>query len=109
MQDSAPPHCTIKAKELLNDKFNGRIISRGTDIIWPAHSSDLNPLDFHFWAAAQKVVYTEKSSNIQHLVECVENFALSYDSFIIRRVADNVLKRARECVTAGGGHFQYLL
>ena len=48
MQDGASPHCTTVAKQFLLDKFHGRVISQGTDIIWPAHSPDLNPLDIHF-------------------------------------------------------------
>ena len=56
MQDGAPPHYTRKAKQFLTEKFQRRVISRGTEIIWLAHSPDLNPFDFHFWAAAQKIV-----------------------------------------------------
>ena len=42
------------AKEFLLEKFNDLVISRGTDIIWPAHSTDVNPLDFFVWTAALK-------------------------------------------------------
>ena len=53
MQDSAPPHCTNYVEEFLFNKFQNRVISRDTSIIWPAHShlnplAHLNPLDFHF-------------------------------------------------------------
>ena len=30
------------------------VISRGTSIIWPVHSADLNLLNFHFWGEAQR-------------------------------------------------------
>ena len=109
MQDGAPPHCTTAAKEFLLEKFRGRVISRGTEIIWPAHSPDLNPLDFNFWAAAQKEVYTKKPETIEALVECVRHFAAAYDPDAIRRLANNVLKRAELCQRVGGGHFQHLL
>ena len=109
MQDGAPPHCTREAKDFLLEKFHGRVISRGTPIPWPAHSPDLNPLDFHFWAAAQEMVYKEKPQSIELLVQCVKQFASSYDPATLRRVSQNVLKRARLCLQAGGGHFQHLL
>ena len=48
MQDGTPPHCTSLAKYFLIEKFQDRVISRGMPIIWPAHSPDLNPLDFFF-------------------------------------------------------------
>ena len=105
MQDGAPPHCTTVAKQFLLDKFHGRVISRGTDIIWPAHSPDLNPLDFHFWAAAQKEVYSQKPETIDSLIECVGSFAESCNEDIIRRVRGNVLKRARPCLRADIGPF----
>lgn len=109
MQDGAPPHCTNVAKSFLTEKFGGRVISRGTEFIWPAHSPDLNPLDFHFWAAAQKQVYSQKPESIEELVECVEQFCSSYNQETIRRVALNVVKRARMCLDANGGHFQHRL
>ena len=109
MQDGAPPHCTREAKEFLLDKFRGKVISRGTPINWPAHSPDLNPLDFHFWSEAQAEVYRKKPEDIESLIECVKTFAASYCSMTIRKVSTNVLKRAQLCVREQGGHFQHLL
>jgi hypothetical protein len=109
MQDGAPPHCTNAALEFLNDKFRGRVISRRTENPWPAHSPDLNPLDFHFWAAAQNQVYKEKTDSIDSLVRCVTNFAEGYSQETIKKVCKNVMKRATFCLQAGGDHFQHLL
>lgn len=108
-QDGAPPHCTTLAKEFLLKKFSGRVISRGTPISWPAHSPDLNPLDFHFWGEAQRHVYQEQPESIEDLIQCVKTFAATYATSIIRKVADNVLKRAALCLNNNGGHFQHLL
>lgn len=109
MQDGAPPHCTNAALEFLNEKFRGRVISRRTETPWPAHSPDLNPLDFHFWAAAQARVYEEKPESIQNLVQCVQDFAEGYSQETIHKVCKNVLKRATICLQNEGGHFQHLM
>lgn len=109
MQDGAPPHCTNLVKDFLLEKFQDRVISRGTPIIWPAHSPDLNPLDFHFWGVAQQQVYKEYPETIENLIDCVKSFAARYDSSVIERVAANVVKRAKLCLDANGGHFQHLL
>lgn len=109
MQDGAPPHCTNDVKEFLLNKFQNRVISRGTSIIWPAHSPDLNPLDFHFWGEAQRKVCYQHPEDINSLIEFVKDFAAGYDKTTLRRVAQNVLKRARLCLSANGGHFQHLL
>ena len=106
MQDGAPPPCTNAAKKFLLEK---RVISRGTAVSWPAHFPDLNPLDFHFWGEAQQQVYCEQPGNIEELIECGKKFAAAYGSSTIRRVAENVVKRARQCVDANGGHFQHLI
>ena len=109
MQDRAPPHCTNDAKEFLLNKFQNRVISRGTSIIWSAHSPDLNPLDFHFWAEAQRKVCFQHSKDIISLTECVKDFAAGYNKTTLRRVVQSVLKRARLCLRENGGHFQHLL
>ena len=69
MQDGAPPHCTNAPLEFLNEMFRGRVISRRKENLWPAHSPDLNPLDFSFWAAAQTRVYMEKPDSIEYLIQ----------------------------------------
>ena len=95
--------------DFLIEKFQDRVISRGTPIIWPAHSPDLNPLDFHFGGMAQQQVYQEHPKTIESLIDCVKSFAARYDSSVIERVAANVVKRAKLCLDANGGHFQHLL
>ena len=90
-------------------EFLDRVISRGTSIIWPAHSPDLNPLDFHFWGVAHQQVYQEHPETIESLIDCVKSFVARYDSSVIERVAANVVKRAKLCLDANGGHFQHLL
>ena len=66
-------------------------------------------MEFSGDAAAQKHVYLQKPESIGELVECVKQFSSSYDQERIRRVAMNVVKRARMCLRADGGHFQHLL
>jgi len=109
MQDGAPPHCTNEALEFLNEKFQGRVISRRTEYPWPAHSPDLNPLDFHFWAAAQADVYTQKPNSLESLVNCVTRFTERFSQEVIEKISHNVLRRATLCLREEGGHFQHLL
>ncbi len=45
-QDSATCHTANATMALLNEKFPGRIISRNSEVNWPARSCDLTPLDF---------------------------------------------------------------
>ena len=61
-QDGAPCHCTNRCLQFLNDKFENRVISHRSEFIWPAHSPDLNPLDYWFWGQVER----EVSSGLVH-------------------------------------------
>ena len=73
--------------------------------IRPAHSPDLNPLDFNFWAAAQTRIHMEKPNSIESLIQCVQTFAEGYSQETIKNVCKNVLKRASLCLNFGGDYF----
>ena len=109
MQDGAPAHCTAAAKEFLLDKFRGRVFSRETEIAWPAHSPDLNPLNFQYWALAQRQVYAVKPSTIEELIDIVKEYSASCSEDILKSVALNVVNRAGFCVQQRGGHFQHIV
>ena len=109
MQDGAMPHCTLPVLRFLEKKFGNRVISRRTAIPWPAHSPDLNVLDFHFWALAQRRVFEVKPATIDELVTCIKDFAGSYSEESLRKACSSVLKRASLCLEAQGGHFQHQL
>jgi hypothetical protein len=109
MQDGAPAHCTQPVLSFLNEKFGSRIISRRTDIPWPAHSPDLNVLDFHFWAMAQRRVFAVKPETVDALITCIKDFAENYSVEALRKACASVRKRARFCLDVEGGHFQHLL
>ena len=87
-----------RPEEFLVDKFRTRVISRGTDIAWPDHSPDLNSLDFHFWALAQRQVYATKPSTVYELIDVVKQYAAECPEDVLKNVALNVLKRARLCL-----------
>ena len=109
MQDGVPSHYINDVKEFLLNKFQYRVISRGTSIIWPVYSPDSNSLDFYFWGETQSKVCYQHPEDINSLTECVKDFAVGYDKTTLRRVAQKVLKRTRLCLRANGGHFQHLL
>ena len=76
---------------------------------WPAHSSDLNPLDFNFWGQAMKKVWDEKPSNLDELKATVQRFFDSLSPDFVKNCVANIRKRATFCVQENGGHFEHLL
>ena len=108
MVDARRCSCTLhhyRQKKFLLNKLGGRVIGRGTQIAWPAHSPDWNPFDFLLGMSAKRNVFC-KTNYSGRTYQCCEK--------IFRRtsrecLALNVLKRANLCVQQNEGHFQHLL
>ena len=99
MQDGGSVHRITAAKEFLLNKFGGSvIISRGTQIAWPVHSPDFNPLDFCYWTLAQKEVYSAKPTTVDELINVVKRFSEKHRENVLHSVALNVMKRSNLCV-----------
>ena len=58
--DGAPPHYTIRVRELLNELFPNRWLGRGGPVAWPPRSPDLTPLDYYLWGHMKTLVYETK-------------------------------------------------
>ena len=68
MQDGAPPpHYTNVALQFLKEKFRGRVINKRSEIIWPAHSPNMNPLDFWFWGYVESQPISKNPRNINEM------------------------------------------
>jgi inhibitor of nuclear factor kappa-B kinase subunit alpha len=106
MQDGAPPHCTNDALDFLADKFPGRVISRRSENVWPAHSPDLNPLDFWFWGYIESRVFEKKPDSVLVLKKVVEDAAREINPEMVKNVAANFGKRVIKCIEKRGGPFE---
>ena len=106
--DGAPPHYTRHVREYLNESFPNRWLGRGGPIPWPP---DLTPLDYYLWGHMKALVYeskvdsrTELRARIFAAAEHVRNHPDNIASAI-----QTLLKRAENCLSTGGGHFEQLL
>ena len=112
-QDGATCHTSNATLAYLKSIFGNRIISRLVDIdgvpAWPAHSPDLNPLDFTFWGQAMQKVWEVQPSTIEDLKTVVEDYFASLTPDFVNKCVLNIKKRAKLCIKARGGHFEHLL
>ena len=112
-QDGATCHTSNRTLAYLKSIFGDRIISGRVNIVgippWPAHSPDLNPLDFTFWGQAMQKVWKAKPSTIKQLKKVVEDYFASLDSDFINKCVRNMKKRAHFCIQENGGHFEHLM
>ena len=108
-QDGASCHTSKKSMAKLREIFGERIISRFANVTWPAHSPDLNPLDFSFWGQAMSKVWEAKPQTINELKVVVENFFSNLSKDYTNKCVFNIKKRAQLCINQNGGHFEHLL
>ena len=112
-QDGATVHTSNVTMEFLKGIFKDRIISRLSKILsmpeWPAHSPDLNPLDYTFWGQAMQKVWEAKPKSIAELKTVVEGYFSTIDKDLVKKCVLNIKKRAALCVKEKGGHFEHLL
>ena len=63
-QDGATCHTPDATMHILQERFEGRVISRRGDVNWPTRSCDLAPLDFFLWGFLKSQVYANKLQSI---------------------------------------------
>ena len=66
-QDDATYHTAVATLNVLRRVFDGRIISRRADVLWPPGSCDLTPLDFYLWGAVKDKCYADMPETIDAL------------------------------------------
>ena len=106
-QDGATPHTTNQVMDFLNQKFQGRVISRKADFEWPPKSPDLNPLDYWFWGHCEAEVIRTKPTTLDQLKQEVEAFAETLTGDVVEKSILNILKRIKYCASEKGGHFEH--
>ena len=111
-QDGAPCHTAKKVMDFLKSNFQERIISQksGLDYFWPAHSPDLNPLDFSFWGQCESQIHDDLDDPDSHeVIAKVNEIAENFSEQSVRKMTQNIRKRARLCLQENGGLFEHLL
>jgi hypothetical protein len=101
-QDGAPPHYTLRAREILATNLFGRWIGRRGPIEWPARSPDFTPLDFWFWSYLQQKVYDPPGflfPNTQALQQKIDIEINKIPLEMYRKSMNNFLVRVNSCFT----------
>jgi len=108
-QDGAPPHIYRPVKQILQENFGNRIISRHFPNPWPARSPDLNPLDFWFWGYLKSKVFTHGRSSLEDLKSAIREEVSAINAVQLNSAVQNFSKRVQILVEVEGGHFEHLL
>ena len=102
-QDGAPAHTAGTALEWIQDQFGSRVISRLTDIPWPAHSPDLALNDYYLWGVALKEIRRVKPVGMDGVKDLVSTYLCSLPPAEVTAAAENLP------VDMEGGHLEHVI
>ncbi|XP_067005481.2 uncharacterized protein [Anabrus simplex] len=108
-QDGAPVHRLKAVRKELPSIFPGGWFGKNESVAWPPRSPDLNPVEFFLWNHLKNVVYKKPYKSVDDLLDSIKSSIASVTVDMLRRVRENVVRRARLCIQAGGTHFEHLL
>lgn len=103
-QDDATSHTSGETRELLQEKFPGRVISQFADVEWPPRSCDLTPLDFFLWGYVKSLAYSNKPTTIEQLESNIVRIISEIQSELLQKVIENWTSRIDQCKRSRGGH-----
>jgi transposase len=102
-QDNAPAHTSRATKPHLQNFFESKVWK------YPPRSPDLTPLDFYLWGHLKELVYRKNPQTIPELKQSIITAIQEIPQETIKRVFNNMKKRAEACISANGGHFEHIL
>ncbi len=105
-QDGATAHTSKDTMAFLSSFFNDRLIARD---YWPARSLDLSPYDFFLWGCMKDRIFVTNPTSIEDLKATITTLIHFIDVHTLRKVFQNMMKRAKACLSVEGGHFEHLL
>ena len=105
-KDGATAHTARATLTLLQQLFDERIISKGSQFPWPPRSPDLSAPDFFLWGYLKERVYRNKPATIEILKENIRNEIAALGPEILEKVMDNAIERARQCEVERGAHLK---
>ena len=88
-QDGVTCHTVEATLDGLRPVFEGRIISRKADVVWPPRSCDLTPLYYYLWGAVKDKCYAAKLEIIDALKDNIREAICEIQLHSINNVLNN--------------------
>ena len=106
--DGCPAHYNRNVREHLDEQYPNRIIGRGSLFPWPARSPDLTCLDFYLWGRLKDMVFQEKPTTRENMMERIRNAIRSLSRAEIEAAVFSTATRLNKCIENDGRHFEHL-
>ena len=78
---------------LLETKFEERLISRNGPVGWPPRLCDLTPLDYFLWGYVKSMVYANKPATIDELRTNIEREIAAVSADLCLKIVKNWAQR----------------
>ena len=101
-QDDAPAQRARDTVELLHRETPDFV----SPDMWPANSSDLNPVDYRICGVMQERVYRAPICDVAELRQRLVNTWSEFQQSVVDDAIDQWRTRLEACVQADGGHFE---
>ena len=108
-QDGATAHTARAPISVLREMFPQQVISRDSDVPWPASSPDLSDCDYFLWGYLKSRVFTSKPRTIAELKQSIKEEIATIPEQMTRRVMENLGVRLKQCLRNGGRHLSDVL
>jgi len=107
--NGAPAHFALSVREILNERFPGRWIGRGSPtslapLPWSPHSPDLTTPDNSLWGIIKGRVAARRYNNNEDLRRAVEDSFRTITPKMLRRMSQRTWRRIPLCVQHQGAH-----
>lgn len=113
MHDGAPPHNRRDVTLFLNQRFRKWIGNKAPvelgNILWPARSPDLSPLDFAIWGFIKSKVYATRTRDLEHLKNKIREAFRSITPEMLRNIQNQIPARLDLCLRENGRNFEQFL
>lgn len=106
MQDGAPPHVSNSVKQLLQQTFGDKVISRHFQFAWPPRSPDLTPMDFWLWGYLKSKVYIGAPKTLPDLKDSIVREFQQIPLVMVKSAIISTVCRMQNVIVCEGGHVE---
>ncbi|EZA55151.1 hypothetical protein X777_05281 [Ooceraea biroi] len=95
--DGADPHYANIVRDYLDETIRDVWIGKGSRVRWPARSPDLTSPDFYLWGYLKDVVYRERPTTRENMMERIRAACNIIPRDVLLRTVTNFERRIQYC------------
>ena len=94
---------------VLREMFLQHVISRGSDVPWPAGSPDLSACDYFLLGYLKSRIFISRPRTIAELKQSIKEEITAIPEQMTHQMMENLGVRLKQCLRNGGRHLSDIL